>query len=124
MCGAIKFKVGLDMSTESGRCNCSTCWKLRFWYMRAKPEDFKLLTSPDAIADYVHKSDAHHQKFCKTCGIHAFHTLNKPQIGNVVGVNLACLDDLEPDELAEFKIKFMDGKANQWFNEPKEKKLL
>jgi hypothetical protein len=62
--------------------------------MRAKPTNFKLLTSPDAIADYVFKSESHHQKFCKTCGVHAFHTLNKPQLGGeIVGVNLACLDD-------------------------------
>ena len=92
--------------------------------MRAKPENFKLLTSPDAITDYVYKSDAHHQKFCKTCGVHPFGTLNKPQIGSFVGVNLACLDDLTPEELAEFKIKYMDGKADQWWLEPKEKHLL
>src|SRR5277367_1423988 len=51
ICGAIKFEVGLDLSTDSGRCNCTNCWKIRFWYMRAKPANFKLLTSPARIAD-------------------------------------------------------------------------
>ena len=125
ICGAIKFEVGLDLSTDSGRCNCTNCWKIRFWYMRAKPANFKLLTSPDAIADYVFKSETHHQKFCKTCGVHAFHTLNKPQLGGeIVSVNLVCLDDVEPEELAQFKIKFQDGRNDQWWIEPKEKLLL
>lgn len=125
ICGAIKFKVGLDLSTESGRCNCFTCWKVRLWYIRAKPENFELLTSPDAIADYVYKSESHHQKFCKTCGVRPFGTLNKPQLGGeIVGINIACLDDVDSEELANFKIKYMDGKNDSWWLEPKEKPYL
>ena len=67
--------------------------------------NFRSLTSDDIITDYVHKSPYHHQFFCKTCGIYAFYKLNKPETGDeILSVNIACLDDLQPGELAEFKV--------------------
>jgi hypothetical protein len=124
MCGSVKYTVKLDLSQETGRCNCTTCWPLRFWYMRAKPADFHLLTSPDMITDYVHKEGStHHQLFCKKCGIHTHHTIDKPQIGGLItSVNVACLDLGE--EVLGVKIKYADGRNNQWWLEPKEKEYL
>jgi len=99
--------------------------KLRNWFIRVKPEKFRLLTSEDAITDYVHKSPSHHQLFCKTCGVHAFHKLNKPEIGGeFVSILVASLDNVEPEEFAGFKVRYYDGKNNNWMNEPKEKQIL
>ena len=123
ICGSIKFEADIKSSEESNRCNCTTCWKLRLWFIRVKPENFRLLTSEDALIDYVYNSD-YHQLFCKTCGVHAFGKLNKPVVGNFMGINVACLDDLSPEEFSEFKIKYMDGRNDQWWNEPKDKRLL
>jgi len=124
ICGSIKFEADIESLEESGRCNCTTCWKLRLWYIRVKPENFRLLTSEDVLTDYVYKSDTNHKLFCKTCGVHAFGKINKPGIGTFVGINVACLDDLSPEEFSEFKIKYMDGRNNQWWLEPKERHLL
>jgi hypothetical protein len=71
------------------------------------------------------KDPDHHQLFCKTCGVHTFHKLSKPALGgDIVSVNVACLDDVEPEDFAAFKIKYSDGKNDSWWNEPKEKQLL
>jgi len=112
-----------QMNHESNRCNCTTCMKLRLWFIRVKPDNFRLLTNEDALTDYVYKS-GYHQLFCKTCGVHAFGKLNKPDVGNFVSINVACLDDLLPEEFSEFKIKYMDGRNDQWWVEPKNKDFL
>jgi hypothetical protein len=92
--------------------------------VRVKPENFRLLTGEDAITDYVHKSDFHHQLFCKVCGVHTFHKLNIPQFGGeFFSVSIASLD-VEPEEVAGLKINYLDGRNDNWRNEPKEKQLL
>lgn len=124
LCRAVKFQVSPDFS-ETGKCNCTTCWKLRLWYVRAKPENFKLLSGEDSLTDFVLSSDTHHQLFCKKCGVHAFHRLNKPQIGGeIVSINVACLDGVSEEELAAFPVKYQNGKENTWWLEPKHKELL
>lgn len=126
LCGAIKFEAGIDFDQDTGRCNCTSCWKLRLWYIRVQPENFRLLSGEDSITDYVHKSPSHQQLFCKTCGVHAFHKLNKPQLGEFVSVLITSLDDVDVEEVAGFKIKYQDGRNNSWWNEPSDsyKKLL
>jgi len=123
ICGSIKFEADVESSDESNRCNCTTCWKLRLWFIRIKPENFRLLTSEDALSDYVYKT-GYHQLFCKTCGVHAFGKLNKPGVGNFVSINVACLDDVPLEELSELKINYMDGRNDQWWVEPKDTRFL
>ena len=125
ICGAIKFEASIDFTPGTGRCNCSNCWKIRLWFVRVKPEDFKLLSGEDAITDYVFKSDWHHQQFCKICGVHTFHKLNRPDLfGEIVSVNVACLDNLDVDELMGLKINYLDGRNDNYRNEPKEKQIM
>ena len=123
ICGSIKFEADVESSDVSNRCNCTTCRKTRFWFIRIKPDNFRLLTSEDALNDYVYKS-GYHQLFCKTCGVHAFGKLNKPGVGDFVSINVSCLDGLSSEELSEFKIKYMDGLNDQWWVEPEDKHLL
>ncbi len=47
------------------------------------------------------------------------------QIGGAfVSINLACLDDVDPADLVQAPIKYMDGRHDNWFNEPAEKRHL
>jgi hypothetical protein len=39
-------------------------------------------------------------------------------------VQISCLDGVDPDEVREFKIKYMDGRNDNWSNEPNDKDLL
>jgi hypothetical protein len=109
----------------TGKCNCTNCWKLRFWFVRVKPEHFRLLTSQDNITDFVLKDPAHRQLFCKICGVHAFHKLDKPQLGGEFwSVSVSCFDDLSVEEVMEVKIRYSDGRNDSYMKEPKEKELL
>jgi|SRR5579859_7704481 len=127
ICGAVNYEADIDFSKGTGKCNCTICGKLRFWGVQVKPDSFKLLSpsSDEAMSDYIMKNDAIHNLFCKTCGVHAFHRLNLPQMGGeFVSINIACLDDVGEIELAGLKVRYADGKADNWWNEPKETKHL
>jgi hypothetical protein len=48
-----------------------------------------------------------------------------PEIGGeFVNVNVACLDDVPLDVLEGVKIRYVDGRGDNWFEEPKEKAIL
>ena len=104
--------------------------KLRFWYIRVKPQNFQLLSPsedqlPEAVTDFVLKNPNHHQLFCKTCGVHAFHKMNIPQFGGeFYSVNVGCFDGLEGDDWKEFKIRYLDGRNDSYMKEPVEKDIL
>jgi hypothetical protein len=44
--------------------------------------------------------------------------------GNYVTINLACLDDIEPAELASAPVTHMDGRNDNWFLPPEEVRHL
>jgi len=128
VCGAVKFEADIDFSKGTGRCNCTICRKLRFWGVLIKPAEFRLLSEADEAeltTDYIFRTPDAHQLFCKTCGVHAYHRGDIPQIGGAfVSVNVACLDDIEHEELAKVQIRYADGLNDNWWNEPKEKAYL
>jgi hypothetical protein len=124
MCGAVKYEANIDFSNGTGKCNCSTCTKLRLWFIRARPADFRLISGEDALTDYIHKSDWHHQLFCKHCGVHAFHRLNRPQIGGEwYSIAVNTLDDVEPTEMASWKVNYYDGRNDNYRNQPEHKEI-
>jgi hypothetical protein len=48
-----------------------------------------------------------------------------PEIGGAyVSVSVACLDDVEPAELADAPVRYMDGRHNNWFHAPSETRHL
>lgn len=44
--------------------------------------------------------------------------------GDYVSIAVNCLDDLDPTELAEAPVRFMDRRNNNWWNEPEETRHL
>ena len=89
-----------------------------------KPSAFRLLSGEDAMSDYIMDNPNKHSLFCKTCGIHAFHKGNIPELGGeFVSINVACLDDATIKELSEVRIQYCDGKTNSWWNEPSKEEM-
>jgi hypothetical protein len=119
-CGWVRFEADIDLEAGTGRCNCSICTKQRAWNATIKPQDFRLTSGQDNLADYQFGSKQGHHRFCKTCGIAAFGEGYVEQIGGAfVSVNVACLDNVTPEQLAQVPIRYMDGRHDNWFQPPK-----
>ena len=44
--------------------------------------------------------------------------------GEYVSINVAALDDLDPADLVAAPVKYMDGRADNWWEPPKETRHL
>lgn len=120
-CGAVQFECELDLAAGTARCNCSFCRKARFWMAFVKIDAFRLLRGADALVDYQHvpegKSEAFlHLKFCGRCGVRPFTEGGfLPRFGGAFrAVNLACLDDVTDEELANAPVSYVDGKKGDY----------
>lgn len=122
-CGAVRFEVNLDLSAGTSRCNCSICAKLRYWMAFVEDEAFRLLQGADVLSDYQIDDRTVHHRFCSRCGVKAFgrgiaDELNVGTGGDFYAVNVACLNDATPEELAEAPIVYLDGRNDDWESEP------
>jgi hypothetical protein len=124
-CGKVRFEVDLDLAAGTGKCNCSICTKRRYWGAVVKPEAFRLIAGEADLGDYQFGTKSAHHRFCTTCGVAPFgHGYIEAIGGAYYSVNLPCLDDLDPAELADAPVRYMDGRNNNWFETPAETRHL
>jgi hypothetical protein len=123
-CGKVRFEADIDLSAGTGKCNCTFCAKARKWGATIKPSAFRLIAGEDQLGSYGSGAMTRHF-FCVSCGIHTFGRGNIPEIGGeYCSISLACLDDLDPTELADAPLRYFNGRDNDWFSTPKETRHL
>jgi hypothetical protein len=124
-CGAVRYEADIDLSAGTGKCNCSICTKTRNWSVIIKPQDFRLLSGEDDLGDYRFGAMSGHHLFCKHCGVHSFGRGYIEEIGgHYVSIRLCALDDVEPAELVHAPVKYLNGRDDNWWNEPTETRHL
>ena len=120
-CGNIRYEADVDLDAGTGKCNCSICWKRRYWGAIVKPDGFRLQCDEANIADYQFGSNSVHHRFCKTCGIQVFskgYLEMEPFNGWFYALNLATLDDASDVELAMVPIEYENGIEDDYDRAP------
>ena len=124
-CGAVRFRCELDLAGGTSRCNCSICWKGRFWKAIVPDAAFQLLASGAALAEYRFGTRSIRHWFCRHCGIKPFGEGELAALGGrFYAVNVACLDDVTIDELLAAPIVHEDGRHSEWSEVPADAALL
>jgi hypothetical protein len=124
-CGAVRFEADIDLSAGTNKCNCSICTKIRNWNAIIKPAAFRLLAGENELSDYQFGGKSAHHVFCRHCGVRSFGRGYVKEIGgDYVSIQLASLDNLDPEELVAAPIRFADGRNNDWGVAPQEVRHL
>lgn len=124
-CGALRFEVDLDLAEGTGKCNCTSCMKRRWWSASVKPEAFRALSGEDMLS--ANQPDGRAStSFCTICGVTPFARIAAAEWndGASVSVNVACLDDVTPEELIAAPVRYYDGLHDNWWNPPAEVRHL
>lgn len=84
-----------------------------------------MLSGAEELTDCQYNSNSCHHLFCKHCGVHAFGWCDIPQAGGKYdSVTVICLDDLGWGELVAAKARDCDGRNDNEWSEPAEKRHL
>lgn len=114
-CRRVTFEADIDLAAGTTKCNCTSCWKRRWWAASVKPDAFRLLQG-EAELTRVPTAAGGFTAFCKQCGVglYAAGPAAEWNDGEYVSVNLSSLDDLEPAELIGAPVHFLDGRSDSW----------
>jgi hypothetical protein len=125
-CGRVKFEADIDLAQGTGKCNCTSCWKRRWWSVRAELADFRSLAGETELSRYRPGQTTGHGGFCKQCGLTPYVFIEKADWndGAYVSINVAALDDLPLDALLAAPVRYMDGRADNWWSPPSETRHL
>src|SRR5688572_15533662 len=95
-CGQIKFEATFDLAEGTGKCNCTSCWKKRWWSAKVKPESFRALGGEQHMSGYKAGESTGHTGFCTSCGVipYGWVPATDWNPSTYVSINVAALDDL------------------------------
>ncbi len=104
----MKGEVSLASRRLSTRCALSICSKTGGLLAFVLAAQFELMGGLDALADYQFGKRKIHHLFCKQCGIRSFARSRGPDGGEMVAVNVRCLDGVEVGALT---LQPFDGRS-------------
>ena len=106
-CGQVQIEIYVENFEKLLRCNCSICKRKGSIMSLVKNEDFKIVKGKDKLSLYQFHSKVAKHYFCTTCGIHT-HNLRRAD-PNTYGINVACLDGIDPQEIFKLEVGINDG---------------
>jgi hypothetical protein len=126
-CKKIRFEADIDFAQEKTmKCNCTSCWKKRWWSVKVDPASFRALGGEENMSEYVPGEKKGHRGFCKSCGVLTYGWVPASEWNptEYVSVSVASLDNLDPAELVEAPVWYMNGRDNDWWHVPAETRHL
>jgi hypothetical protein len=121
-CGAVRFEADMNLAAGTFKCNCPICTKTRMWGAIVTPDALRLLSGGSDLHDY--QPDGVHHVFCKHCGVRPFGWGVSEGGGKFYAVRLACLENVEPDELVNAPVTYHDGRNDNYQSAPVETRHL
>ena len=113
-CRRVTFEAELDLQTPGTyRCNCTSCFKRRWWGIHGKPAQFRVLSGVDELIKL--KPAKGPGGVCRHCGVIPFISGDAAEWneGDYVAINVAALD-LDRAELDAAPIAYLDGLHDTW----------
>jgi hypothetical protein len=107
-CGAVRFEADFDLAAGTAKCNCTICFKTRNWMAFVPEASVRLLAGEGDLRDYQFGKKAIHHRFCGHCGVRPFAQAIDPQGNRMYALRVNCLDGVEPRELAEAPVQYID----------------
>jgi hypothetical protein len=71
-------------------------------------EQLRLLTAEEEIGTYTFNKHVIKHRFCRTCGIHAYGEGTDAKGNRMAGINIRCLEGVEPEKIA---VRHFDGRS-------------
>jgi hypothetical protein len=106
-CGAVRYRVEVDLSKPVLQCNCSICSRTGALLTFVPASAFTLEKGESSLTDYQFSKKVIHHVFCTVCGVRSFARGVGPN-GPMVAINTRCLDDVEA---TTFSVRHFDGKS-------------
>ena len=123
-CGAVRFEADIDLSAGTGKCNCTSCRKRRWWSTSVKPGAFRATKGEDQLS--CNQGGSASTSFCVHCGVTPYARVAAAEWndGESVSINVACLEDATPDEIIAAPVTYCDGLNDNWWEAPAEVRHL
>jgi len=106
-CGAVRYRVDIDLSKPVTQCNCSICSRTGTLLSFVPATAFTLEKGESSLTDYQFNKKNIHHLFCKICGVRSFARGQGPN-GPMVAINTRCLDEVDATTL---NVQHFDGKS-------------
>ena len=122
-CGRVTFTADIDFAVAgTGKCNCTSCWKRRWWAVSIQPDAFAATSGEEHLHHHPVGAKDGRGWFCRHCGVTPYVRIEGAEWndGPYVQINVAALDDLDPAELIAAPVRYADGRHDNWWHPPAE----
>ena len=99
-CGGVRYEVETTLEPVMS-CNCSICQKRGALLTFVPAGNFGLRAGGEDLRDYQFAKKTIHHLFCPRCGVGSFSRGKAPDGGEMVAVNVRCLDDIDIGKLTQ-----------------------
>jgi hypothetical protein len=123
-CGTVRFDADIDLAAGTFKCNCSICFKTRAWMAFIPADAFRLLPGEQDVREYQFARKSIHHMFCAQCGVRPFAHGSDDKGNRFYAVRVNCLDGVDPQELIDAPVSYLNMLHDDFKSPPSETRHL